>query len=47
VNAGRVSPKQHCPKATPHTQQASINGKNPMMVTKGEATIVFDSEHIK
>jgi len=35
------------PKATPHTQQASSNGKNPMMVTKGEANIVFDPEHLK
>ena len=35
------------PKATPHTQQASIAGKNPMMVTKGEANIVFDPEHLK
>lgn len=35
------------PKATPHTQKVSIAGKNPMMVTLGGATIVFDPEHIK
>ena len=35
------------PKATPHPQKVSIGSENPMMVTLGEATIVFDSEHIK
>jgi len=35
------------PKATPHTQKVSIGSDNPMMVTLGEATIVFDPEHIK
>lgn len=35
------------PKATPHPQKVSIGSDNPMMVTLGEATIVFDSDHIK
>jgi len=35
------------PKATPHPQKVSIGSDNPMMVTLGEATIVFDPEHIK
>ncbi len=35
------------PKAIPHTQKVSIGSENPMMVTLGEATIVFDPEHIK
>jgi glyoxylase-like metal-dependent hydrolase (beta-lactamase superfamily II) len=35
------------PKATPHPQKVSIGSENPMMVTLGEATIVFDSDHIK
>jgi len=34
------------PKATPHPQKVSIGCENPMMVTQGEATIVFDPEHI-
>ena len=35
------------PKATPHPQKVSIGCENPMMVTQGEATIVFDPEHIR
>lgn len=35
------------PKATPHPQKVSIGSENPMMVTQGGATIVFDPEHIK
>lgn len=35
------------PKATPHPQKVSIGCENPMMVTQGGATIVFDPEHIK
>jgi len=35
------------PKATPHPQKVSIGSENPMMVTLGEATIVFDPDHIK
>ena len=35
------------PKATPHPQKVSIGSENPMMVTQGEATIVFDPDHIK
>jgi glyoxylase-like metal-dependent hydrolase (beta-lactamase superfamily II) len=35
------------PKATPHPQKVSIGCDHPMMVTLGEATIVFDPEHIK
>jgi hydroxyacylglutathione hydrolase len=37
----------NAPKAIPHTQKVSIGCQNPMMVTQGEATIVFDPEHIK
>jgi hydroxyacylglutathione hydrolase len=33
--------------AIPHTQKVSIGCENPMMVTQGEATIVFDPEHIR
>jgi len=35
------------PKATPHPQKVSIGSDHPMMVMLGEATIVFDPEHIK
>lgn len=35
------------PRATPHLQKVSIACDHPMMVTQGEATIVFDPEHIK
>jgi glyoxylase-like metal-dependent hydrolase (beta-lactamase superfamily II) len=35
------------PKAVPHPQKVSIGCDHPMMVTLGEATIVFDPEHIK
>lgn len=35
------------PQATPHPQKVSIACDHPMMVTQGEATIVFDPEHIK
>ena len=35
------------PKATPHPQKVSIGSEDPMMVTLGEATIVFDPDHIK
>ena len=35
------------PKAVPHPQKVSIGSENPMMVTQGEATIVFDPDHIK
>jgi hydroxyacylglutathione hydrolase len=35
------------PKATPHSQKVSIGSANPMMVTLGGATIVYDPEHIK
>ena len=35
------------PTATPHPQKVSIGSQNPMMVTLGEATIVFDQKHIK
>jgi len=35
------------PKATPHPQKVSIGSDHPMMVTLGEATIVFDPDHIK
>lgn len=35
------------PKAEPHPQKVSIGSQNPMMVTLGGATIVFDPEHIK
>jgi hydroxyacylglutathione hydrolase len=36
----------NAPKAIPHTQIVSNGCENPMMVTQGEATIVFDPEHI-
>ena len=35
------------PEAKPHPQKVSIGSDHPMMVTLGEATIVFDPEHIK
>ena len=35
------------PKAEPHPQKVSIGSANPMMVTLGGATIVFDPDHIK
>lgn len=35
------------PKAEPHPQKVSIGSQNPMMVTLGGATIVFDPQHIK
>ena len=35
------------PEAKPHPQKVSIGCENPMMVTLGEATIVYDPEHIK
>ena len=35
------------PKATPHPQKVSIASNNPMMVTQGESTIVFDPAIIK
>jgi len=35
------------PKAKPHPQKVSIGSQNPLMVTLGEATIVYDAEHIK
>lgn len=35
------------PKAVPPDKQASGNGNKAMMVTRNEATIVFDPEHIK
>jgi len=35
------------PEAKPHPQKVSIGSDHPMMVTQGEATIVFDPEHIK
>lgn len=35
------------PKAVPHPQKVSIGSANPLMVTLGGATIVFDQEHIK
>lgn len=34
------------PEATPHPQKVSIACDNPMMVTMGEATIVFDPDHV-
>lgn len=34
------------PKATPHSQKVSIGSEHPMMVTQGDATIVFDPDHI-
>lgn len=33
--------------AIPHDQQASANGNKAMMITREQATIVFDPEHIK
>lgn len=35
------------PKGTPHPQKVSIGSENPMMVSLGGATIVYDPEHIK
>lgn len=35
------------PEAKPHPQKVSIGCENPMMVTVGGATIVYDPEHIK
>jgi len=35
------------PKATAHPQKVSIGSENPMMVTHGGATIVYDPEHLK
>jgi hypothetical protein len=35
------------PQATPHPQKVSIGSQNPLMVTQGGATIVFDQDHIK
>lgn len=35
------------PKAVPHPQKVSIACDDPMMVTQGEVTIVYDPEHIK
>jgi glyoxylase-like metal-dependent hydrolase (beta-lactamase superfamily II) len=35
------------PEAQPHLQKVSIGCENPMMVTQGEATIVYDPEHVK
>jgi hypothetical protein len=35
------------PEAKPHPQKVSIGAENPMMVTLGGATIVYDPEHIK
>lgn len=35
------------PEAKPHPQKVSIGCENPMMVTLGGATIVYDPEHIK
>lgn len=35
------------PTAAPHPQKVSIGSDHPMMVTLGEATIVFDPENIK
>ena len=35
------------PEAKPHPQKVSIGSQNPLMVTLGEATIVYDAEHIK
>lgn len=39
--------KGTAPEAKPHPQKVSIGSEHPMMVTMGEATIVFDQEHIK
>ena len=35
------------PEAKPHPQKVSIGSDHPLMVTLGEATIVYDKEHIK
>lgn len=35
------------PKAEPHPQKVSIGSQHPLMVTQGNATIVFDKDHIK
>lgn len=35
------------PKAEPHPQKVSIGSQNPLMVTQGGATIVFDKDHIQ
>jgi glyoxylase-like metal-dependent hydrolase (beta-lactamase superfamily II) len=35
------------PEAKPHPQKVSIGCENPMMVTLGQATIVYDPEHLK
>jgi len=35
------------PEAKPHPQKVSIGSENPMIVTKGDATIVFDPQHLK
>ncbi|NEW84125.1 MAG: hypothetical protein GZ094_17390 [Mariniphaga sp.] len=35
------------PKATPHPQKVSIGSGNPMMVTLGDATIVYDPDHLQ
>ena len=35
------------PTPVPHTQKVAIAGKNPMMVTLNEATIVYDPEHLQ
>jgi glyoxylase-like metal-dependent hydrolase (beta-lactamase superfamily II) len=35
------------PEAKPHPQKVSIGSQNPLMVTLGEATIVYDAEQIK
>jgi hypothetical protein len=37
----------NAPEAKPHPQKVSIGSDHPMMVTLGEATIVYDPEHIK
>jgi glyoxylase-like metal-dependent hydrolase (beta-lactamase superfamily II) len=34
------------PEAKPHPQKVSIGSEHPMMVNLGEATIVYDPEHI-
>jgi glyoxylase-like metal-dependent hydrolase (beta-lactamase superfamily II) len=35
------------PEAKPHPQKVSIGSQNPLMVTLGEATIVYDADYIK
>lgn len=35
------------PEAKPHPQKVSIGSQDPLMVTLGEATIVYDADHIK